>query len=342
MRCDAAAVRRELSRRLALAHDVLRIGGMETMRAVAIDRFGGPEVLVVHDMPVPKIGPQEVLIAIDTAGVGIWDAKARDGAWSEHDKFPLILGVDGSGVIVEAGSQVKRLKRDDRVYAYSYDNPKGGFYAQYVAVAASKAAKIPKRLEMREAGATPTIGLTALQGVDDTLDVQRGERVIIHGASGNVGMLALQFAKRRGARVLAVASGRNGVRFARRLGADAAIDGKADDIVEAARDFAPDGVDAVLAFVGGKELTRCLDALRKGGRVAYPNGVEPEPRKRKGIKITSYDGTPGVREFERLEKAIDEASLRVPIAKAFKLKDAARAHRFVEDGHVLGKVVLSV
>jgi NADPH:quinone reductase-like Zn-dependent oxidoreductase len=242
--------------------------------------------------------------------------------------------------VVEAGAQVRRLKRGDRVYAYSYDNPKGGFYAEYVAVAASKVARIPRGLEMLPAGAIPCIALTALQGVDDTLKIKSGENVIVHGASGNVGMLALQFAKARGARVFASASGRDGIEFVKRLGADAAVDGKRADIGKAAEEFGP--IDAVLAFVGGKELTRCLDALRKGGRVAYPNGVEPEPRKRKGIRMQSYDATPGVREFERLERAIEESDLQIPIAAGFKLEDARDAHRFIEKGHVLGKVVLRV
>ena len=312
------------------------------MRAVAIDRFGDPDVLVMHELPIPKITAQEVLIKLDTAGVGIWDAKARKGAWGETDKFPLILGTDGSGVVADVGAQVKRVKAGDRVYAYSYNNPKGGFYAQYVAVAASKVAPIPSALDMKEAGGTPTIALTALQGVDDALEIASGENVIIHGASGNVGMLALQFAKLRGARVLATASGTDGIKFVRRLGADAAVDGKADDIFEAARAFAPDGVDAVLAFAGGKDLTRCLDALRKRGRVAYPNGVEPPPRKRKGIRVSAYDGTPGPREYARLEKAIDDSKLKVPIASSFKIAKAAAAHRMIEDGHVLGKILLRV
>ena len=313
-----------------------------TMHAVAIDRFGGPEVLVMHDLPIPKISPQEVLIAVDTAGVGGWDARARQGTWADDNTFPKILGVDGSGVVKEVGARVKRFKRGDRVYAYSYGNEKGGFYAEYVAVAASNAARKPKRLDMVEAGALGTIGLTALQGVDDALEIEPGENVIVHGASGNVGMLALQFAKRRGASVLATASGRDGIKLVQRLGADEAIDGKRADIIKATRAFAPDGVDAVLAFAGGKELTRCLDALRKGGRAAYPNGVEPEPRKRKGIRIKSYDAVPGVREFERLERAIDESKLEIPIAATFTMKDARAAHRLIEKGHVLGKVVLRI
>src|SRR5438132_4226608 len=290
------------------------------MRAAAINRYGPPNVLKVRDLPMPKVGAQEVLIAIDTAGVGIWDAKTRSGKWAEgdDDQFPRILGVDGAGTVAAVGGRVRRLKPGDRVYAYSYDNPKGGFYAEYVAVAASKAARLPRGFDLQMAGAIPVIALTALQGVDDALEIKDGESVIIHGTSGNVGMLALQFAKLRGARVLATASGRDGVAFA------------------------PDGIDAVLAFTGGKELTRCLDALRKRGRAGYPNGVEPEPRKRKGITIKSYDAVPGVREFERLRRAIEDSDFQVPIAAAFDLDGAADAHRRVEKGHLLGKLVLRV
>src|SRR5689334_6805059 len=218
------------------------------MRAVAIDRFGPPSVLRVRDVPIPKVGANEVLIAVDTAGVGIWDAKTRSGKWGgSEEEFPRVLGVDGSGTIAEVGSRVKRFSAGDKVYAYSYDNPKGGFHAEYVAVAASKVAPVPAGLDLQTAGAVPVLGLTALQGVEDALGIEDGESVIIHGASGNVGMFALQFAKRRGARVLAVASGRDGVAFARRLGADEAIDGKRADIIAAARQFAPQGIDAVLA-----------------------------------------------------------------------------------------------
>lgn len=310
------------------------------MRAMAIDRFGGPEVLQMHTMPVPEISAQEVLIELDTVGVGAWDARAREGAWGERE-FPMIPGTDGSGIVAAVGSRVARLSVGDRVYSYSYDNPKGGFYAEYVAVSAAKVAPIPDGVDLRDAGGYATIGLTALQGVDDALAIQSGENVVIHGASGNVGMLAVQFAKLRDARVLAVASGADGVKFVRRLGADEAIDGKETDAITAAvREFAPDGADALLAFAGGKELTRCLDGLRKRGRVAYPNGVEPEPRRRKGIKLSSYDATPGPREFERLNRAIEEGRIRLPIAKTFKLRNAADAHRFIERGHILGKVVL--
>src|SRR2546421_917042 len=319
------------------------VASMTTMRAAAIDRFGKPNVLKLHVLPVPAIEAGEVLIKVHTAGVGSWDADMREG-WSPDGKrprFPLVFGTDGSGTIAAVGSRVRRFAPGDVVYAYSFANPKGGFYAEYVAVAADNVARAPERLTLKEAGAVPATGITALQGIDDVLKIKRGESVVIHGASGGVGSLALQFAKMRGARVLATASGRDGLRFVRRLGADAAADGRRDDLAAAALLFAPAGVDAVLAFAGGPRLTRLLGAVKRGGRVAFPNGVEPAPRKRRGIKVTSYDGTPGVREFERLGRAIDEARLKVPIAASYPLARAAAAHQRLSKGHVLGRVTLT-
>jgi NADPH2:quinone reductase len=314
----------------------------ETMRAAAIDRFGPPEVLTLHTLPVPAPDANDVLMAVHTAGVGGWDADMRGGWWPfGRPKFPIVLGSDGSGTVASVGSRVRRLKVGDKVYAYSFNNPKGGFYAEYAAVPAERVAHIPAVLDLKQAGAIGTTGITALQGVDDALQIRKGEAVIIHGASGGVGALAVQFAKLRGARVFATASGDDGVRLVLRLGADVAVDGRQEDITVAARRFAPDGVDAVLACVGGN-LARCLDALRRGGRVAYPNGVEPAPRKRAGIEITAYDGVPGVREFQRLNRAVEQAKLKVPIADTYKLAEAAKAHERLADGHVLGKVVLRV
>ncbi len=312
----------------------------DTMKAVAIDRFGPPDVLQLRTLPVPRITASQVLIRVDTAGVGNWELSLRDGSWAEKKTFPQILGTEGSGVVVAVGARVTRFKPGDPVIAIAY--PEGGFDAEYVALGASKVAPKPKGFDLRDAGALPVIGLTALQGVDDALHVRKGERVIIHGASGSVGMIALQFAKLRGARVLATASGRDGVKFVEQLGADVAVDGKRADIIDAAREFAPDGVDAVLAFIGGPQLTQCLDALRKGGRVAYPNGIEPEPRKRRGIRLIPYDGLPGRSRYERLARAAEEAKLQIPIAKELPLRKAADAHRRLEKGHVLGKVVLRV
>jgi NADPH:quinone reductase-like Zn-dependent oxidoreductase len=313
------------------------------MRAAAIDRFGGPEVLTLHSLPVPVPDAQEVLIRLHTAGVGGWDADIRGGWWPEgKPHFPFVPGTDGAGTIAAVGSRVRRLKTGDEVYAYSFNNPKGGFYAEYIVVPANDAAKIPEGLDLKRAGAIPTTGLTALQGVDNALRLKGGQTVLIHGASGGVGTLAVQFARLRGARVLATASGVDGVALVRRLGADFVIEGRTGDIVAAARLSTRNGVDAVLALAGGKQLTRCLDALRKGGRVAYPNGIEPAPRKRNGIEMLPYDAVPGIDEFRQLGDAVARARLKVPIAATFKLSEAAKAHERLAAGHVVGKIVLRI
>jgi NADPH:quinone reductase-like Zn-dependent oxidoreductase len=313
------------------------------MEAAAIDRFDGPEVLTIRALPVPSIDPGEVLIAIDTAGVGPWDAEIRAGLYPDRKPhFPLILGTDGAGVVAAVGSHVRRLKVGDKVYSYSWANPKGGFYAQYVAVAAENVAPMPKRLDLEHAGAIATTGLTALQGVDDALHLKKGEHLLIHGASGGVGTLAIQFAKLRGARVMATASGLDGIDLVRDMGTDAAVDGRHGNIEDAARQFAPDGLDAVLAFAGGDGLESAMGALRNGGRFAYPNGVEPLPRKRRGVAFIPYDAVSGVREFEKLNRAVADAKLKVPIAESYPLEQAARAHQRFAEGHVLGKMVLRV
>jgi hypothetical protein len=160
---------------------------------------------------------------------------------------------------------------------------------------------------MTGGGAAISLGLTVSPFI-------LASAIIIHGASGGVG-----------ARVLATASGEDGAALVRRLGADAAINGRRDDIAAAARDFAPDGVDAVLALAGGDPLERCLDALRSGGRLAYLHWVEPEPKKRQGIAIIAYDAIAGVAEFEHLNGAVEEAKLQVPIAAEYALKESEMA-----------------
>lgn len=314
-----------------------------TMKAAAIDHFGPPSAITLHTVPVPKPGPNEVLIQIHAAGVGSWDESIRDGSWkpAARTRFPLVLGTDGAGIVVAKGARVKRLDLGDRVYAYEAGNKKGGFYAEYVAIDERNAARVPARLDLLHAGACAATGLTALQGIADALDVRRGQTVLIFGASGAVGSLAVQFARARGARVLATASGRSASQIVKRLGAHAVIDARRPDAAERLRKLAPDGIDAVLAFAGGVELERCLDFVREDGRIAYPNGIEPEPRRRKHFRIRTYDVVAGPREFARLARAIDRARLRVPIAGQYPLRSAAAAHR-AQHRHVVGRMVLRV
>lgn len=313
------------------------------MRAAAIDRKGGPEVLTLHQLPVPKPAADEVLIALDTVGIGPWDIDVRERLdyWKSQG-FPVVLGVDGAGTVAAVGEAVHGFKVGEAVYSYAWNNPKGGFYAEYIAVPAKGIARVPAGMSLKDAGAMPVSALTALQGIDDALHIKSGETLIIHGASGAVGSLAVQFARLRGAKVLATASGDDGVGFVKHLGATAAVDGRHGDIAAAAHGFAPGGVDAVLALAGGDALEVCIGALRPGGRVAFPTGVRPEPKARAGLSIVKYDALTGPAEYERLNQAIVAAKLQVPIAAEFPLADAAQAQQRMAAGHVLGKIVLRV
>jgi NADPH:quinone reductase-like Zn-dependent oxidoreductase len=313
------------------------------MKAAAIDRFGPPSVVKLHMLPLPRPGPRQVLIELHAAGVGSWDQSMRDGSWKPdgRTRFPLVLGTDGAGIVVAKGARVRRFRVGDRAYGYEPFNSKGGFYAEYIAIDEKSIAPVPRRLDLIQAGAGAVTGLTALQGIDRALRVRRRETVLIFGASGSVGTLAVQFAKRHGTRVLATASGRAAMALVRRLGADAVIDARRDDAADRLRDLTPEGIDAALALAGGDALERCLDFMRDGGRVAYPNGVEPEPRPRRRFRIQSYDAEVGPREFAQLGRAVEQVRLRVPIAATYPLGKAAGAHRRLQE-KVIGRLVLRI
>jgi NADPH2:quinone reductase len=313
----------------------------QTMQAAAIDQFGG--AISPRTLPVPQIEPDELLIRVESAGVGVWDPFEKEGGFAKmmgtHANFPYVLGSDGAGTVVAAGKNVRNFKEGDGVYALSLANPKGGFYAQYIAVKADLASRVPGKLSIEQAGVMPVDAITALMGLDDTLRLKRGESIMIFGASGGIGHLAVQLAKRMGARVFAIASGEDGVALARRLGADAVVDGHKDDILSAAREFAPNGIDAALVTAGGETTDTALAALREGGRVAYPNGVEPEPKAPTGVTVQSYDGMPTARAIQKLNQLIDSGPFEVHVARTFPLSKAADAQRALDE-HYLGKLAL--
>jgi NADPH:quinone reductase len=315
----------------------------ESMRAAAVERFGPPSALTIHELPLPKPGPQEVVIAIETAGVGSWDASIRDGSWRKpgRPRFPLVPGVDGAGTVVAKGARVRRLRLGDRVYAYEFGNRQGGFYAEFAAAEAQHVFRVPKGLRLEDAGAVAATGLTALKGID-TLRLRPRETVLVFGASGAVGSIAMQLAAQRGAQVIATASGAPATRLVRRLGAHRIIDARNDESIERLRTFAPDGLDGVLAFAGGDGLERCLDFVRQGGRVVYPNGVDPEPGERRKFRIRSFDAIATPREFARLNRYIGSGRIRVPIAASYPLGKAAQAHQRLDRGQVLGRIVLNI
>ena len=306
-----------------------------TMRAAAFDKAGGPEVLSIHRLPVPSPGATDVLIAVHGAGVAVWEADMRQHM-SSRAPFPIVLGSDGAGTVVAMGSDVRGFKVGDEVYGTGI-----GFYAEYVKVRADRIAHVPNGLDLTQASILAISGLSALQGIDDVLQLRAGQTLIIHGAAGGVGTVAVQLAKLRGVKVLATAATDEGLTLARQLGADAVVNGRTGDIAAAARQFAPQGVDAVLGLAGGEALEHCIDALRPGrGRVAYMYGLEPIPRPRGNMRMILFSFVGGTNELERLNKAVEAAKLRVPVAAQYSLADAAEAHRRLQAGQLLGKIVL--
>jgi NADPH2:quinone reductase len=314
-----------------------------TMRAAAIDRFGGVENIQMKTVPVPELAPDEVLLRIESAGVGVWDPYEREGEFAKmfgtNPRFPYVLGSDGAGTVAAVGQQVRGLKEGDRAYAHSLGSPKGGFYAEYAAVKAENASPIPKKLTVEQAGVMPVDALTALRGLDEILQLKKDESILVFGAGGGIGHLAVQLAKRMGARVFAVASGDDGVALAKKLGADAIADGRKDDVEAAARAFASNGLDAALITAGSEAADRALRAMRKNGRVAYPNGVEPEPKAPSGVRVQSYNMEPTHEQIEKLNRLIESGPFEVHVARTFPLDKAADAHREL-DKHYLGKLAL--
>ena len=284
-----------------------------------------------------------MLIAIDTAGIGSWDASIRDGSLRNpgRTRFPLVPGVDGSGVVVAKGARVRRIRLGDRVYAYEFGNRLGGFYAEFAAAHAAHVGRVPKGLDLGDAGAVAATGLTALQGID-ALDLRYGQTVLIFGASGAVGTMAVQFAVQRGAHVIATASGAAPARLVQKLGAHHVIDARRAASIEQLRKFAPDGLDGVLALAGGHELERCLDFMRPKGRVVFPNGIEPVPMKRPTFRVRPFDAVASPREFAKLNRHLGNGRIRVPVAASYPLGKAAQAHRRLDRGHTLGRMVLRV
>jgi NADPH:quinone reductase-like Zn-dependent oxidoreductase len=312
----------------------------KTMKAQVIDRFGRPEEVVrTATISVPQVGDDEILIDVRTAGVGAWDPDLCEGEFGREAGLPRVLGSDGSGTVVAVGSKARRFEVGDRVYAYGFMNPKGGFYAEYAAVPENEVSKVPDTLSLDEAGALAVDGLTALAGLD-MVKLQRRQTLAILGASGGVGHLAVEIAKRIGARVLAIASGADGVELARRLGADEALEGRRSDTLARARDFAPAGFDAalILAGAGADDL---IALVKEGGRVAYPNGVEPEPADRFGITVQSYDGYHGRDALERLNRFVAMGSFHVEVSRTYALEETPKALVDVTRHH-LGKLAVRV
>ncbi len=312
----------------------------KTMKAVVIDKYGGLEELHTATIPVPEVGEWDVLVKIETAGIGSWDLWIVEGGLGSGGVFPLVLGSDGSGTVVAVGLMVKRVKVGDQVYGYAFGNPKGGFYAEYACLHEGNLAVIPKNVSLEQAGALGASGVTSLIGLLQ-LDLISEQKVMIFGASGGVGHVAVQLAKLMGVEVLAVGSGRDGVELVKRLGADVSVNGRTEDLKEAVKKFAPEGLDTAMAFAGGPKLDEALKQMKEKGKIAYPNGVEPIPKMRADVKVITYDGLPSAEIFDHLNELIDTGNLTVEISRTYAMEDMAQAMKDVQKHHV-GKLALGV
>ena len=314
------------------------------MTAVVLERFGGIDELAVRRLPLPQTGDDDVLVRVEFAGVGSWDAVEREGAYDgvfgSPSTFPYILGWDGAGTVAAVGRNVTRFEIGDRVYAATMPVSRGGFYAEYAVVEADHVAHVPDRVSTRQAGAMAWDALTALSGLD-LLGLRPNDSLMVFGASGGIGHMAIQLARHIGIRVFAVASGDDGVALARRLGADAVVNGRKDDILAAASVFAPDGIDGAVVTAGGPPTEHALRAVKESGHVAWPNGVEPtlSTPPRAGVKY--YDGERRRAATDRLNAIIEASPFEVHLAQTFPLERAHDAHLALDD-HYIGKMLLTL
>jgi NADPH:quinone reductase-like Zn-dependent oxidoreductase len=315
------------------------------VRAVGIREFGGREKLELLDVPEPKVAPDFVKIRVRAAGVNPVDWKIREGRNEPRfpHVFPVVLGWDAAGVVEEVGAGVVELAVGDEVYAYCRKHFVGeGTYAEFTSVPVTSVARKPQSLDFEHAAAIPLAALTAYQILFFSAGLTAGESVLIYAAAGGVGSFAVQLALDAGAEVIGVASERNRD-YVLGLGAYEVIDYTKVDVVDALREFVPDGVDVVVDTVGGDSLTRAVDAVRDEGRIVTI--IQPpteEHFRQRGITPSYVFVRPDGEALEELGEMADAGRLLVDLQEVLALEDAARAHELSEDGHVRGKLVLRV
>ncbi len=311
------------------------------MRAIVQREFGPPEVLALEQVAKPEPIPTEVQVRVHAAGVNPVDFKTRAGKGVAGllGEPPVRLGWDVSGVVTEVGAGVTRFKLGEEVFGMPWFPRQAGAYAEYVTAPSRHFAAKPGVLSHEEAGALPLAGLTAWQILVDTIQLEDGADLLIHGAAGGVGHLAVQIAKARGINVVGTARAEQG-EWLRELGADRVIDYRAERFEELVSDL-----DAVIDFTGASG-ERSLAVLRPGGMlVSVPSGVPQQVldlAKRSNRRATGFLVEPDPVGLAGLSDLIEAGRLRVRVDRAFDLGQAAEAHRLAESGHAGGKIVLRV
>ena len=306
------------------------------MKAVFIERHGGPEELKYGDLPDPVAKPGEVVVDIHAASVNGADWKVRAGESYPQTKFPYILGRDFSGVVSAVGEGVSDLRVGDPVFAVC-DVGQEGAYAEKIAIKAAIAAKKPPSLSHVDAAALALAGLTALVAVEDTLKLQAGETILVQGGAGGVASFAIQLAKHIGARVITTASAAN-LAYVRGLGADEVIDYNAQDFTKAVS-----GCDAVFDTVGGGVTQRSFAVLKPGGRAAFiASGAQAPKPSRGDVQSLRPNVARDRPHLERIVALHASGAVRPPEVRLFPLSEAVAAHKVSQARHLRGKLVFKV
>ena len=309
----------------------------EMMKAIRIHEYGGPEVLRYEEnAPRPTVGRADVLIRVQAAAVNPLDWKLRAGIYplEPPHTFPWIPGFDVAGIIEEIGPDVQNFTIGDAVYG----SPDSGGYAEYAVIPANEVAHKPRSIDFVQAAALPIVGLTAWQGLFDTAALQADQTILIHGAAGGVGSVAVQLAKWRGAQVIATASAHN-LAFLRQLGADEVIDYNATRFEEVVK-----AVDVVYDTVGGETLQRSWTVLKPGGTLlSIVDEPSPEMAAAYGVQAqATVVEPPHGAQLSKLARLVDAGQLKPIVSTILPMQQAHQAHRLIERRHVRGKIVLQV
>ena len=307
------------------------------MKAAYIEKFGGPEVLQYGDLPDPVAGPGEVVVDVHAATVNAADWKFRAGEYGRHAnvKFPQVPGRDFSGVVSAVGAGAD-LKVGDAVFGVLAAG-KEGTYCEKIAIAANLVAKKPDSLSHINASALALAGLTAINSLEDTLHLQRGEKILIQGGAGGVAGFAIQFAKHLGATVVTTTSAGN-MAYVKGLGADEVIDYNAQNFTRAVT-----GCDAVFETVGGDVAKQSYAVLKPGGRAAFiASGAEAPKPDRADVTGLRPPVPRSRKAMERIAELWTAGAIKPPEVKLYKLSQAGEAHRMSQGRHFRGKLVFQV
>lgn len=308
------------------------------MKAIRIHEYGGPEKLTLDEVPKPKPAADEVLVKVFATAVNPVDWKIREGQAKGRfpTSLPLTMGWDLSGEVEEVGKDVNQFRKGDQVYGRP-DPTRNGAYAEYIVVKAAQLSLRPKSVSHEESAAIPLAGLTAWQGLFDHGHLEKGQKVLIHAASGGVGSFAVQFARWKGAYVIGTTSKENKT-MVERLGADEVIDYQHEHFEEKLKD-----IDLVFDTVGGDTQKKSLEVLKKGGRLVTT--VKPEfeqEAKEKQITLQGFTAQSLPDELSQIAQLVDKGEVKPVIAEVIPFERAAEAQKTSQEGHTRGKIVLKV